>query len=262
LVFDQRKMVKLPSDLAGITMASFGDASKPDEPPEIASAVKQISAAIGGLGHLRPRPSPFWEPFLSAESRVVLGRFDRFNHFEASGLLGVGDAICLTEVSAGLRGRYGSDLPVRYSDRLDGEDFGRNLVLIGGPDANSTTRDVLQRIATTLRFGDASRHEVSFYSNASRTPFVPERDGNGEVCVDFGVILRAPNPFANDRRVVALFGCFGFGTWAAGRCALSDGFLSDPTVAKGAALECVVRTEIVRGVPQQATVCEIRELPH
>jgi hypothetical protein len=243
-------------------MASFGDAGAPlEEPPDITSAINAISIAIRQLGHLRPSPSPFWEPFLSAESRIVLGRFDSFNDFEASGLLGVGDAICLTEVAAGLRGRYGTDVPVRYADRLDGDDLGCNLILIGGPDANSATRDVLSRIPTGIRFGDPGRHEVSLYSNVSRTPFIPERDDNGELCVDYGVILRAPNPFASRRNVVALFGCFGFGTWAAGRSAHSDAFLLNPVAAKGGTVECIVRTEILRGVPQQATVCEIRELP-
>jgi hypothetical protein len=262
LVFDQRKLMKLPSDLAGITMASFGDAGKPDAPLDLSSALKQITAAIKSLGNLRPRPSPFWQPFLSAESCIVLGRFESFTQFEASGLLGLGDAICLTEVSAGLRMRYGGDLPVRYSDRLSGDDFGHNLILLGGPDANSTTREVLPKMPTSLRFGDASRDEspLALYSSVSGRAYVPQRDGNDELCVDYGVILRTSNPFKNDRMVIAIFGCFGFGTWAAGRHAFSNDFLADPTVAKGAALECVVRTEIIRGVPQQVTVCEIREL--
>jgi hypothetical protein len=191
----------------------------------------------------------------------VLGRFSRFEDFEPSGLLGLGDAVCLTEVSASIRSRYGCDIAVRYADRLDGDEFSRDLILVGGPDANSLTRDILRRLSLGLTLGDPTEHEVSFYSTVTRTLFAPERNAAGQIAVDFGVILRVPNPFAPGRRVLMLFGCFGFGTWAAGRCAGSESFLAEPLVAAGADLECVVRTDVIRDVPQPAVVSELRTIP-
>lgn len=88
---------------------------------------------------------------------------------------------------------------------------------------------------------------------------MPEYDG-GKVVADHGVILRVTNPFDRARKALLLFGCFGFGTWAAGRCVCSEDFLVHPTVRGGSDIECVVRSEVVRGVPQQPRICEIREL--
>lgn len=50
----------------------------------------------------------FWRPFLDGTPIVVVGRFKEFSAFEASGLVGMGDAAALTEVlrhfeSLGLR---------------------------------------------------------------------------------------------------------------------------------------------------------------
>jgi Predicted nucleotide-binding protein containing TIR-like domain len=260
LVYDRRKRIKIPSDLAGVTMAAFGDAPDTGLAEQIKSATDEIAAAIQRLGSINNPPAPFWRPFLSPRSRIVLGRFSEFLRFEPSGLIGLGDAVCLTEVCSFLRSRYNFEVPVRYADRLDGDELRADLITIGGPDANSITKQLVEGVPTGLLMGDPSDHKVSFASKGSGKSFVPNISGNGEVTSDYGVIIRARHPSSGKSSVLGLFGCFGFGTWAAGRCIVSDEFLSDKVVSAGSDLVCIVKTEIFRGVPQPAVILELRPI--
>jgi hypothetical protein len=255
-VFDKSVEVKIPSDLAGITLAVVGTGDASESLSEfVKPATDRISEAIARHGTRRADPSPFWAPFLSDETVAVVGKFSQFDSFEASGLVGFGDAACVIEVLASLRNQHGFELPLRYADQFDANALGGNLVLVGGPDANSITRTVLRRVDTDLQFGDADRNQISFFSRATDTAYVPE---TGRDFVDYGVLIRARNPFASENVVLLMFGCFGYGTWAAGRYAVSLQFLREGFVSSGRDFECVVRTEVIRGIPQPATMCEFR----
>jgi hypothetical protein len=247
LVYDRHKPIKIPSDLAGVTLAAFGDAPDKELAVQLRSATDEIAAAIRHFGSIHSPPAPFWEPFLNPRSRIVLGRFSKFLRFEPSGLIGLGDAVCLTEVCSFLRSRYNFEVPVRYADRLDGDEFGADLITIGGRDVNSITKQLVEGLPTGLSMGDPGEHEVSFASKGSGKSFVPNISGSGEVTSDYGAIIRARHPSYGKSCVLALFGCFGFGTWAAGRCIVSDEFLSDKVVSSGSDLVCIVKTEIFRG---------------
>jgi hypothetical protein len=260
IAIDRRTDLRLPSDLAGIKLAEFGQRELEESvSTQIAPAVTEIRDAIARHGKLRPLPAPFWQPFVYGRPSVVLGRFGQFDTFEASGVLGVGDAICLTLISSFTGANYHLELPVAYSDKVSGDDLASDLILIGGPDNNSVTKDVIGRVPTTLMFANPERFEVSFASVEANRLYSPEF-ASGKVIVDYGIILRTSNPFDRRHKVLVLFGCFGFGTWASGRCVCSEEFLAHPLVAAGSNVECVVRAEVVRGVPQQPIICELREL--
>jgi hypothetical protein len=127
-------------------------------------------------------------------------------------------------------------------------------------DTNFVARDMLRRIRTSLTFGNSKANEVSFRSPRTHQVYAPEWNGQS-VEVDYGVIIRSQNPFATDRSVLLMFGCYGYGTRAAGRFVCSDEFLRLAEVEKGGGdLECVVRTEVIGGAPQRASLCEIRPL--
>lgn len=107
LTFDRRRPPKLPSDLAGITLAAFGDAGGDQSfETQLAPAATAIRAAIQRMGTLRPTPPEFWRPFVQGGCSIVLGRFGKHRSFEPSGLVGLGDAACLAELSACLRAQF------------------------------------------------------------------------------------------------------------------------------------------------------------
>lgn len=149
ITFDRRSDIKIPSDLAGITLAGFRR-SESDAPldEQIRPAASAIREAIRRQGMLHPPPEHPWRAFVAGQPRFVLGRFSQFETFEASGVMGVGDAACLTELSSFTRARYRLEIPVTYADEMGGGDLSDDLISIGGPDNNSVTRDVLRRVST------------------------------------------------------------------------------------------------------------------
>ena len=190
----------------------------------------------------------------------MLGRFSEFSSFEQSGLIGVGDASALMELltffdALGLRG-----VRVTYADRLDGDDLKTNLVLLGGPDANLITNEAVKRIPTTLQFGDPSINQISIHDSLKNTIYIPKSDKSGNLVKDYGTIIRTDNPFALDKKILLIFGSYGYGTWAAAKLARSELFFKDERVIAGKSMECLIESDIVRATPQESKIIVLREL--
>lgn len=202
----------------------------------------------------------FWTPFIEGGLQIVLGRFREFDAFEQSGVLGVGDAIAMTELKSHIESIGFSGIPISFADRLDGDSLKTNLVLLGGPDANRLTREAAKRINSTLTFGNPDRYEIALYDGTNGRAFVPRRNIKGAVENDFGIILLCKNPFALQKRVLLCAGSFGYGTWACVRFILSEVFLDNPGVVKGAGVEFLIETDILWEAPQHIKAHIIREL--
>ena len=100
-----------------------------------------------------------------------MSKFNEFNRWEASGLVGVGGMQAAIETvklfdDLGLR-RIGRNIDIVYHDQADGKLYGSNIVCIGGPDANSlwgagplsTTRT--SSLAYTQQIGHSTAPPVS-----------------------------------------------------------------------------------------------------
>ena len=207
------------------------------------------------------RAKRFWKVFVSGELQVVVGRFLEFASFEQSGFLGVGDAMALAELrmhfeSLGLR-----DFSVSYADRLDGDSLKTNLILIGGPDVNTITKEAVVRIQSTLRFGNPEHHEIAIYDSVTDRIYAPlVRTDSNEIIKDYGVVLKTTNPFAPNKQVLIVAGSFGYGTWAGIRFITSRQFIENPMVLEGMPIECLIETDIVRGTPQDIRLIVLRAL--
>jgi hypothetical protein len=102
------------------------------------------------------RARPFWKGFLSADTKLVVGRFGELDSWEQSGLIGVGDMHAIVELKAfldGLRIGPGHGPEILYADQVTGDVYGSNLICVGGPDANPITKRILSKINSTLRQG-------------------------------------------------------------------------------------------------------------
>ena len=194
--------------------------------------------------------------------RLVIGRFGEFQSFERSGLLGVGDAIALAELQHYL-GKIGATEPqVVYADRIEGDDLKHTLISLGGPDANAVTRDAVKLIDSKLRFGDPSINEIAIRDTGVDPPhyYVPSTPDHDGAATDYGVILRARNPFAADKEVMIIAGSFGHGTIAGTRYVTSPAFLALPASKARGALECLVETDVVRDAPQSIRLMVARPI--
>jgi hypothetical protein len=199
------------------------------------------------------RARRFWRPFLKVGTTIVLGRTLDASEWERSGLLGIGDAMALAEVRHFLL-RLGAREPeIAFANQLAGDQLQRALILIGGPDVNTVTRDAVESIASSIRFGDPATHEVSIRDISTSPPSI--YPGTADDC---GVIIRTTNPFAPAWEVLILAGSFGHGTLAAARYATSQEFLKQEVVKAGQPLECLVETDVVRDTPQKIRVKVLR----
>ena len=88
--------------------------------------------------------------------------------------------------------------------------------------------------------------------------YSPERKGS-VLSKDIGLIIETASPFDEEKRVLLIFGCYGYGTWAAVRFAKTSSFLDSAPVASGRGVECVVQTEVLDNVPYATTAVLLRE---
>jgi hypothetical protein len=129
------------------------------------------------------RARRFWQPVMSDDLQLVLGGFGDLEGFEASGLVGRGDVLAMNELTAYFQ-RIGYGTPrISYGDQLGrndltGESLRTNMIIIGGPDANSMTRDVIERIKLGIDFvATPSMNSIRAANPASQDHTSP---GSGE----------------------------------------------------------------------------------
>jgi hypothetical protein len=227
-----------------------------------------IGVCLGWLGRtlvkaIRYRyANHFWKPFVTGDLQVVVGRFFEFASFEQSGFLGVGEAIGLTELRAYFRKLGLRDLSISYADELTGDALKTNLILIGGPDANSVSKEVLSKIQTAIRFGNPSTHNIALHDTLTNKYFVPnlQKDSQEKINTDYCGIIRTPNPFTPDKRLLLIAGSFGYGTWAGIRFVTSEQFVKNKVVSKNKPIECLIEVDIVRRTPQDIRPIFLREI--
>lgn len=205
-----------------------------------------------------------WKPFVTRSATLVVSRFDDFGSFEPSGLVGWGDAVAASMVQTHLATLGGRVPEVVYPKQIGPAERSSNLVLIGGPDANQVTHQVVNRLETSIKFGNIAAREVTIADEVSGRVYAPtiqQRDAiyEGVTGTDYGVIIGRPNPFQGASFVLILAGCFGFGTIAAARVvASSSSSLPEMQLSRSARLECIVKADVLDGNVVRAEVVTFR----
>src|SRR5262245_4565580 len=91
----------------------------------------------------RPAPVPAaWRPFSDGPCTIVVGTYydKNIQMFEASALIGTGDALALGRLLAMLSRVRPQPCDVLPSTGFPGDRLQSNLILIGGPDVNEVSR--------------------------------------------------------------------------------------------------------------------------
>jgi hypothetical protein len=204
------------------------------------------------------RARRLWKPFVTGDSRIVLGRVSGFT--EPTGFSSVGCARGLAELQIHFKLLNLPEIIVEYDDDLHGDDLKSNLILIGGPAVNTITRQVLSRIGSKLRFGIPT-HPEAIHDAAKNREYVPSRrTDTNEIDVDYGMIIKAKNPFDPSKQVLVIAGSWGYGTWAGARFTSSKEFIEDPVVLDSKSFECLIETDVVLRTPQDIRVVFLRPL--
>lgn len=238
-------------------------------------AVNLIAACIGGIavwvtGRTRRqarrwRARRFWKNMGDRGVTVVVGVHERNQLYvwERSGLIGLGDAEAMASVEEQLRS-FGFDSTVRPTGDMPSSELRRDLVLVGGPDGNRVTAQMIPRLRPALTFGFPrwTSHEVAVADSATGHEYYPEYDDDGSLAADYGVVVRASNPLADDgTEIVILAGCWGNGT-AAAADSLRGMAVHRHGVSTRRSFEALVKVAVVNGRNHVITVVDVRALQH
>jgi hypothetical protein len=195
------------------------------------------------------RARRFWGGMATRGVTVVIGVQDRdaLGRWEPSGLVGMGDVAALIAIQRELR-EIGCQVRVLPVDSLAPEDRERDLVLLGGPDANELTRATMERFEGRLSITvpGSKLHNVALRDSVSKKIFAPQHGADGDLVLDYGLVVRTPNPLSNGRRteVLILAGCWGYGTTGAAEAVCDSEFLQHSVVSKNRYFEAIVRTAV------------------
>jgi hypothetical protein len=240
------------------------------------------------------RARNFWRPLLRKDLTLVLGDgFPELQGFEATDVIGRGDLIASHKLTTCFSSMGFRRLQPVFADKVIGDDPGgdslrRNLILLGGSDANSLTQECLKHLNChyTLLWPEDTTREATA-SPTSNTWGIPRLQGtenssedstgkpqiaftpiieHGDVTQDYGVIIRTRNPFVpirsrQEKQIVVIFGCYGFGTLAAILFSQEKAFLDLVKNTKDD-IECIVVCDVVKGTPQGYRKVHFQSYPH
>jgi hypothetical protein len=223
---------------------------------------KELAPRTGGKAGSDPGTGAFWAAMGSRGPTIVVGIQDRAatESWERSGLIGLGCVRALVHVQRQLWSN-GFECQFVGVEDLPPVRWDEDLILLGGPDVNLLTAEFMTRLGprSSFTFPHWRRHEVSIFDKRRSTYISPRLESDS--LVDYGLIIRSPNPLAfGDSEVLILAGCWGFGTAAAAMALASRSFRENPVCASGAPFEALIRTTVVGGAPHSVVVVEARPL--
>jgi AraC-like DNA-binding protein len=246
------------------TLEAFVKECGQDPAPWLAARTRVLRGEGQEVRHSAAAPSRRlrirgpWRELLEPELTIVVGVFGVMD--EPAGLMGAGCAFGLIELLRHLDqigARQPKIIKIASGDQVT-DDFRRNtLILIGGPARNTVTRDAMRRLPLTHHFAepvttirDAQTGRTYRYSP---TLFGPA-DGT-----DYGLLIKARNPFNPRTSILVIAGSSGYGSWAGTRLITEPSAL-DETAASGDSFECVFATDVLDRNPQATEALVIRKL--
>lgn len=240
-------------------------------PPAEQHFPKLIHAVTASLGRATVDSPPicvssigarenFWKPFATSALTIVFGRFlKEFSEFEASGLMGYGCAMALSQ----LREFLGTLGIINYSvccaDLLQRDLLRTNVVLLGGPYPNQLSQEFIDRVRPRLHFG-SKEYQIAVEDSLEGRTYSPTLAISGsQVANDYAIIIRSANPFGGDGKVLFIAGSYGYGTWAGVKFVCSHEFCINDIVASGVPFECLVECDVINDTPVLLRPIFIRE---
>jgi hypothetical protein len=206
----------------------------------------------------RRKAREFWRPFLRDDLLIVLGYFsdEESTQFEASHLMGVGDSMAQAELREYLEILGLKKCKVCFAEEFNkrGDDLKRPLISLGASGTNKVTMTLLERVNTTWRFEDLDGEDPRIVDSAPHDKkYMPcyTRTGATDVNAgtDYGLIVRASNPYNADMPALIVGGCFGYGTWGGVRHLLSKGFLESENARRKSGYELLLEVQYERDAP-------------
>jgi hypothetical protein len=176
--------------------------------------------AVDRLRYRRARN--FLGPAVRGGVQVVASRFSVAEFNEPTGVVGGGDALALRELSTFFDAIGLKQIDTVFVDegRLNARG---NLILLGGLDTNRVTMtaiDLFKPNVTVVDPGPGMPMEVHDLAPPVGPKINEEKSLKihsykaipGQV--DYGIVIRTPNPFDTSKAMIIIAGAYGYGTWA------------------------------------------------
>ena len=204
----------------------------------------------------------FWKSFFDNKTTIVIGTYygDRFRAWEASTLMGTGDALALGIIMGVLNNVGITDIDVVPTYNFSGDRYQNNLILLGGPDANSLSREFYNKLNSNLKFGNPDINELTLYDSKEKSKYLPKYGENGRVIGDFGFAFKTENPYNPDTNVILLAGCYGFGTCSAAQLFESNRLLGEINKSEKGGFEALVYSDVINDWVQKPKIIKSYEL--
>jgi hypothetical protein len=213
---------------------------------------------------LHPSTHQLWRTLSSSRIQIVLGQYPTLRIAETTGVVGTGDALALGHVVSML-----TLLNAQYEIVLSPNhpsSWRDNLVLIGGPGTNTSVIEIERRIkldpwfgvSPSLRWG--RERETVIYDREKTTEYCPERNKEGKLTSDVGLILFTRNPFNRDTHLLLLAGAWGAGTAGAALAVVHEPAITTELVKLSDPVVAVIRIPVVNTIPQRPYLAICRQL--
>jgi len=99
-------------------------------------------------------------------------------------------------------------IPIDSQVRLDNI-VGHDIVVLGGPLANNVSAEIWQRISERIPFAlDLNKQSIRI----SQREYIAVEGTDGRLKKDYGLIVRQPHPFDEERNMFLCIGCHGYAT--------------------------------------------------
>lgn len=197
---------------------------------------------------------------LSDDYSIILPNHALLKTYDFCGMVGIGDSMALLELQRHMHlDKHIFDRIVYYSGQEKSIDLDKNLIIIGGPGSNLLTATFMKEINTGYSFEHQDDLNVTIFDRVRKTYAHPASSG-GSLALDVGYIIVADNPYKMSRRVILLFGCFGYGTWAAMQALFLKQFMRKIKKNKYHNFEACVEVEIRHCRPHHIEIKDIRDI--
>lgn len=174
---------------------------------------------------------------------------------EHTALVYPADAIAATEIAAVLTHTLKADCRLRLSNAIPATTWDRNLIVIGGPVHNETTRKLLVDTGARVTF----EGNTIVLENGHRYLAETSVNERGETVIDrdFGLVLRTPNPYRSSEFTTLLIGSQAPGCLVAARALLHENIRSTSrSISSPRRFGLVASARVVDGQVQEVSILE------
>jgi nucleoside 2-deoxyribosyltransferase len=216
----------IPTDMSDLLVGKYSDLSdlQLKLKSRLSERVNKVIVAFKRSTQA-PRQRCFWFDNQVKELHVICApepertRFAALNSSDYLYIDNLDDRDALFEVSTFLARAYPNAKILRHaSDNLSPDIFDGNIVVLGGPNNNSLTRDLMHALDVCIEYvqNDKNDNAIQFTSlSGQKTLIQAQKNSEGLLLTDVGYFGRFLNPFNRNNRVIMCHGCHTFGTLAA-----------------------------------------------